>query len=98
MFKTLSSFLEPDMVKLVGAMMVVVGLMGAAWAADTAPATKAALPTCCGDTCKKMVNCCKEDKDGKTTCAMGGSCCLKTETKPAATAPAHDMGGMNMGH
>jgi hypothetical protein len=80
-------FLEPDMVKLVGAMMVVVGLMGAAWAADTAPATKAAtgtatttskpaVPACCGDKCKMMVNCCKEDA-GKTTCAMGGSCCVK---------------------
>ena len=36
-----------------------------------------ALPACCGDMCKKMVNCCKTDAAGKTTCAMGGSCCLK---------------------
>jgi hypothetical protein len=91
------------MMKLVGAVMVVMGLMGAAWAADAAPATKAAttkaaLPACCGDTCKKMVNCCKEDKEGKATCGMGGKCCVKAESKPATTMPAHDMGGMKMGH
>ncbi len=75
------------MMKSVMALMVVLGSMGAVLAAETAPATtapatkpaetKAALPECCKDQCKKMVNCCKTDAAGKTTCAMGGSCCNK---------------------
>ena len=61
-------------------------------ATATAPATtQAALPACCGDSCKKMgAGCCKTDDKGKTTCTMGGSCCVKAETKPADKG----MGGM----
>jgi len=52
-------------------------------ATATAPATKPTLPACCGDACKKMgAGCCKNDANGKTTCSMGGSCCIKPETKP----------------
>jgi hypothetical protein len=71
------------MLKYLGAMILALGLLGIAYAADTAPATapsttsKPALPACCGDNCKKMTNCCKTDAAGKNTCAMGGSCCVK---------------------
>ncbi len=73
------------MLKYIGAMILALGLMGIVYAADTAPATtapatttsKPATPACCGDACKKMVNCCKTDAAGKTTCGMGGSCCMK---------------------
>jgi hypothetical protein len=76
---------EHLMLKYFGAMMLALGLLGLAFAADTVPApstapataTKPALPACCGDTCKKMVNCCQTDAAGKTTCAMGGGCCVK---------------------
>ncbi len=64
--------------------MMVLGLLGAVYAADTAPATtpsttsKPALPACCGDKCKSMGGtCCKTDATGKATCYMGGSCCEK---------------------
>ena len=54
------------------------------FAAD-APAKPAAMPPCCGDTCKKMgASCCKADDKGKVTCSMGGSCCMKPSTAPAA--------------
>jgi hypothetical protein len=66
--------------KVLGAFLLVAGLAtsGALWAADTAPATKPALPACCGDACKKMgPGCCSTDAAGTTTCSMGGSCCIK---------------------
>ena len=73
------------MLKYFGAMMLALGLLGIAFAADTVPATstapatatKPALPACCGDTCQKVGACCKTDAAGKTTCPMGGSCCVK---------------------
>jgi hypothetical protein len=74
------------MSKYLGAMILALGLLGAAFAAETMPATstapatsKPALPACCGDTCKRMVNCCQVDAAGKTICAMGGSCCVKSQ-------------------
>jgi len=71
--------------KVLGMMMIVLGLMGVAFAADTAPATKPATstasapatPACCGEKCKPMPGCCKADANGKVTCGMGGSCCQK---------------------
>jgi hypothetical protein len=64
--------------------LMAVGAMGAVWGAETGTATKpaatttkAALPECCKEQCQKMVNCCTTDGAGKTTCAMGGSCCNK---------------------
>ena len=75
------------MMKLIGAAMLGVGLALAGIsfaqtkpATSTAPATstKPATPACCGDECKKMGGaCCKTDDAGKTTCSMGGSCCVK---------------------
>ena len=72
--------------RYLGAILIVLGLLGAAYAADTKPATspatstsQPALPACCGDKCKAMgPTCCKSDAaTGKTTCYMGGSCCVK---------------------
>lgn len=73
------------MMRFLGAMTLVLGLMGVAYAADTMPASapatttsKPALPACCGDKCKAMGGaCCKSDAAGKTTCSMGGGCCVK---------------------
>jgi len=73
------------MLKYLTAMILALGLLGIAYAADTAPATatapsttsKPAVPACCGDKCKMMTNCCKADTAGKVTCGMGGSCCVK---------------------
>jgi len=71
--------------KFLGAMIVALGLLGVAYAADTATApaasTKPADPACCGDKCKQMSGCCKADASGKITCGMGGSCCEKPATK-----------------
>lgn len=82
--------------KLFGALMLVLGLAagGLAFAADAA--TKPALPACCGDKCKAMGDgCCKTGADGKVTCDMGGSCCIKPGTAPAGSMPAMPgMGGM----
>jgi len=70
--------------KVLGALCLVLASMGAIYAADTTPATAPATtstapatPACCGDKCKPMPGCCKTGTDGKTTCAMGGSCCEK---------------------
>jgi hypothetical protein len=72
------------MKRYLGAMMMVMGLLGAAYAADTKPASqpsttsKPAGLACCGDKCKAMgANCCKADAAGKATCSMGGGCCVK---------------------
>jgi hypothetical protein len=68
------------MTRYLGAMMVVMGLLGVAYAADTQPATKPAsgMPACCAEKCKAMGGtCCKTDAAGKTSCSMGGSCCGK---------------------
>jgi hypothetical protein len=46
-------------------------------------ATQAAIPACCGDSCKQMGGCCSADDKGKVTCAMGGSCCVMPDTKKA---------------
>ena len=71
---------------LVGILMIVAGMAFAGVAvAQTAPSTapatttsKPATPECSGDKCKAMgAGCCKTDDKGKTTCAMGGSCCVK---------------------
>lgn len=81
--------------KLLGALMLVLGMAagGTMLAADTQPATKPALPACCGNACKRMGACCAADAAGKVTCPMGGSCCLKADaTTQASSAPA--MGGM----
>ena len=51
-----------------------------AFSADTQPDAKK-LPACCGDKCKTMAGCCSTDDKGKTTCSMGGSCCVKTDKK-----------------
>lgn len=51
-----------------------------AFTAETQPDVKK-LPDCCGDKCKSMTNCCSTDDKGKTTCSMGGSCCVKVEKK-----------------
>jgi hypothetical protein len=51
-----------------------------AFTANTQPDAKK-LPACCGDKCKKMEGCCSTDDKGKTTCSMGGSCCVKTDKK-----------------
>lgn len=73
------------MLKIFGAMVLAMGLLGVALAADTAPATaptttsKPATPACCGDKCKMMTKCCTTDAAGKTTCAMGGGCCIKAQ-------------------
>ena len=34
---------------------------------------------CCGDSCKKMGDCCKMDDKGKPACSMGGNCCIKSD-------------------
>ena len=69
------------MIRLIAALFIATGLaLGAtALAADTQPATstKPATPACCGDTCKKMGNCCKLDASGKVSCPMSGKCCSK---------------------
>lgn len=74
--------------KIIGAMILALGLLSVAYAADTMPATstapatstKPADPACCGDKCKPMPGCCKADASGKVTCGMGGSCCVKKAT------------------
>jgi len=73
--------------KVFGALLIVMGMLGVAFAADTMPATSTkpatstasppATPACCGDKCKPMPGCCKADASGKVTCAMGGGCCQK---------------------
>ena len=74
------------MTRFIAALLIASGLgLGAtALAADTKPATspattttKPAGMTCCGDTCKKMGNCCKLDASGKASCPMNGTCCNK---------------------
>ena len=68
--------------KILGAMLLTLGLMGVAFAAETAPATATSkpatsMPACCGDKCKPMANCCKADANAKVSCGMGGGCCEK---------------------
>jgi len=73
------------------------GVVAALFGSGVLFAATAAAPACCGDPCKKMGTCCKADDKGNITCPMGGSCCTKTDTKPAETKPGGGMGGMKMG-
>ena len=70
---------------------------GADTPATKPAATQAALPACCGDSCKQMAGCCKADDKGKVTCSMGGSCCVKADAGKADGKAAGGMGGMDMG-
>ena len=75
-------FKEQFMKAMFGILMMAAGvtLAGITFAQATsqpATSTKPALPACCGEKCKTMVNCCKTDAAGKRTCGMGGSCCEK---------------------
>jgi hypothetical protein len=61
--------------------------LNAAAATATKPASPA--PACCGDACRGMPHvCCSVVDKGKSTCAMGGGCCVKAESKPAESKPA----------
>ena len=42
-------------------------------------ATMPAAMTCCGVACKNMGGCCTVDAQGKVTCPMGGTCCVKAD-------------------
>jgi|WetSurMetagenome_2_1015567.scaffolds.fasta_scaffold566483_1 hypothetical protein len=70
---------------LLAGLAISLSAMGAdAPATATKPAASA--PACCGDMCQKMSHvCCTADDKGKVTCAMGGGCCVKPDTKAAET-------------